>query len=121
MKPELLLGACAAVLVGCATARSRPAAPDDVVDLYVRAMAYRAGGEARLCADPALRPRYDAVASRLEAALRELSERYDDPRLDRVPPPPFADRSTLCTNASAAANIVRGFEAAVARLEARLD
>ncbi|MEA3040586.1 MAG: hypothetical protein QOC65_75 [Sphingomonadales bacterium] len=121
MKANLLSGGLFAVLLGCATAPDRPAAPDDVVELYVRATAYGASGAARLCADPALRPRYQAAAARLAAASRMLSARYADPRLDRRQPPPFADRGTLCTNAVAAADAVTGFETSVARLEARLD
>jgi hypothetical protein len=113
--------AAAAMLLSCTTQADRPPAPDDLVDLFVRAAAYRASGESRLCADPALRPRYEAAAARFQRASRELLARYSDPRLNRSQPPPFADRSTLCTNATAAATAVSGFEAAVAGLEARVN
>ncbi|HYJ29905.1 MAG TPA: hypothetical protein VEW25_06135 [Allosphingosinicella sp.] len=120
MKAGLLFGTVTALLLGCASAAVGRAVPDDLLELYDRARTYRMVASSRICADPALRPRHEAAASRLEVARRALSVRYVDPRLDREPPPPFADRSTLCTNAAAAATAVSGFEAAVAGLEARL-
>jgi hypothetical protein len=118
-----VLGACAPVAapVVVAPAASGPAkAPPVLLNFYKDADAYRVSAERRLCANPSLGPRLEALQRRFAAATQALVARYGREQVDAARVAVVTSGSDLCTNRAAAATSLASFEAAVSDFEAAL-
>ncbi len=128
--PLLLIGA---LLGGCVAATPAPVvaptpaasaaakAPPALLNFYKDADAYRVNAERRLCANPSLAPRLEALQRRLAAATQVLVARYGREQIDAARVAVVTPGSDLCTNRAAAATSLTSYEAAVSDLEAALS
>jgi len=111
-------------LAGCMpveTAQIRTAAPPELLSFYTDADAYQTSASRRLCSDPSLRPRFEALQRRLAAAVATLQTRYGLAQVDASRVAVVTAEEGLCTDKAAAAVSLNSFESAVADLEAALS
>ena len=109
------------VAVAPVAAAAVPAkAPPELLNFYKDADAYRVSAERRLCANPSLGPRLEALQRRFAAATQALVARYGREQVDAARVNVVTSGTDLCSNRTALATSLASFEAAISDLEAAL-
>src|SRR5687768_7391905 len=98
---------------GCMTAPARNIAPPLLLDFYKDADAYQSSAVGRLCADPPLSARVQALQGRLAAAKQAIVARYGSEQVEAARVAVVSKTADLCSNRAAAGIAVEQFEKAV--------
>ena len=107
--------------IGCVAPTPLVIAPPELLNFYKNADAYGASATSRVCADGSLKPRVEEMTRRLAAVREVLVSRYGAAQVEAARVAVVADTADLCSNKTAAANAVNGFESAVSNLESALQ
>jgi hypothetical protein len=108
-----------ASMAGCVTPVAGPIVSPELLTFYKDADAYQSSAASRLCADPSLTPRFEALRQRLERAKAKLVARYGSAQVESVRAT-VVSNGALCADKAAAAKALSGFETALANFESAL-